>query len=95
MTGHRTILYSHYAHLMIENKNQTLNNNLYLTNNVVNGGIGKKLNKRDMNTIIKVGLLKEALEILHFTKQPGRWADTIVYVSLLHTCIDVKAWPKG
>ena len=42
MTGHRTILYSHYARLMIENKNRTLNNNLYLTNNVVNGGFEKK-----------------------------------------------------
>ena len=53
---------------MMENKNRTLNNNLYLTNNVVNGGFEKKLNKKDVNTIIKVGLLKEVLEILHFTE---------------------------
>ena len=83
MTGHRTILYSHYVGLMMENKNQTLNNNLYLTNNVVNGGFEKKPNKTDVNTIIKVGLLKEVLEILHFTDYPGMWVDTIVYVSLL------------
>ena len=83
MTGHRTILYSHYAHLKMENKNQTLNNNLYLTNNVVNGGFEKKPNKTDVNTIVKVGLLKEALEILHFTKQPCMWVDMTMYVSPL------------
>ena len=66
MTGHRTILYRHYVGLMMENKNQNLKNNLYLTNNVVNGGFKKKTNKMDVNTIIKVGLLKEVLEILHF-----------------------------
>lgn len=84
-----------FAELMLEGNKQALKNNLYTTDNAVSGGFGKNVNKKDVKKIVKVGLLKEALEILHYTEQPGMWLDATVYASLLQTCIDVKAWPEG
>eukprot|EP01018_Ginkgo_biloba_P026550 Gb_17962 [translate_table: standard] len=77
-----------------QSKNQTATNTIQMSG-ATHGGTGGKRNGRSVRKLIKVGLLTEALELLHVINPPSIWVDTNVYASLLQTCIDLKAWREG